>query len=203
MKEKIINKEIILETTLNLIEEKSGVRNVNLREIAKRIGCAHTNIYNYFENLDDIFWESLTLVLSKMMDFCARNIQGKLIDEENLFVLLSNIIDFSIQHPDWYRLIWLDSLNGNPKENIKEKLYIPGNKFEEYIFIINKNQISKKRAQLISNILFNYLHGELCKLINNRNLSNNDQDFKLSIILNLKFLYKSLIKMEENSYEKL
>ena len=43
--------KFILET-LALIREKGGSKNVNLREISKRVGCAHTNAYNYFDGFE-------------------------------------------------------------------------------------------------------------------------------------------------------
>jgi AcrR family transcriptional regulator len=34
----------LIEATLQLIEENGGLNNVNLRQIARRANCAHTNI---------------------------------------------------------------------------------------------------------------------------------------------------------------
>ena len=46
--------EQIVDHALALIAEKGTSRDVNLREISRRVGCAHTNIYNYFASLQDL-----------------------------------------------------------------------------------------------------------------------------------------------------
>jgi len=33
-----------------VIDKEEGLRGVNLRKIAREIGCAHTNAYNYFDS---------------------------------------------------------------------------------------------------------------------------------------------------------
>jgi len=44
---KHVSKEIILETTLSLIDKNEGINDVTLRDIAKKVWCAHTNLYNW------------------------------------------------------------------------------------------------------------------------------------------------------------
>jgi len=55
---KSITKEQIIETALDLLKDKSDIRSVNLREIARVLGCAHTNLYNYFPSFNDLLWEA-------------------------------------------------------------------------------------------------------------------------------------------------
>ncbi len=45
-KKKKITKEQIISTALDLMRDKNELRTVNMREIARTLGCAHTNIYN-------------------------------------------------------------------------------------------------------------------------------------------------------------
>ncbi len=55
---KNISKEQIIDTTLELLKDKSDIRTINLREIARVLGCAHTNLYNYFPSFQDLLWEA-------------------------------------------------------------------------------------------------------------------------------------------------
>ncbi len=43
-------------TMLELILEKGGLTDVNLRMVSKKIGCAHTNAYNYFDGFDGLIF---------------------------------------------------------------------------------------------------------------------------------------------------
>lgn len=190
---KHVSKEIILEITLSLIDKNEGIKNVTLRDIAKKVGCAHTNLYNYFSSLDEIFWEALGQVLLMMMDYSSNGMSDKKDDEERFFLILSNLIDFSMEHPGWYRFIWFESIGGNPSPEVTKILNKPGEGFSDLIKMSNKN-IPNERANYIGNILHSYLHGELCKWINNRSFINTREETKAIILSNLKYLYKLLIQ---------
>ena len=190
---KHVSNEIILETTLSLIDKNEGIKNVTLRDIAKKVGCAHTNLYNYFSSLDEIFWEALGKVLIIMMDCSSNGLSNKKDDEEKFFLILSNLIDFSMEHPGWYRFIWFESIGGNPSHEVTKILKKPGEGFSDLIKVNNKN-ISSEKASYIGSILHSYLHGELCKWINNRSFINTIEETKAIILSNLKYLYKLLIQ---------
>jgi len=190
---KHVSKEIILETTLSLIDENEGIKDVTLRDIAKKIGCAHTNLYNYFSSLDEIFWEALGQVLLIMMDYSSSGLGNEIDNEGRIFLILSNLIDFSVEHTGWYRFIWFESIGGTPSPEVTKILQKPGENFIELIKTTNNN-LSKEKANIIGDILHSYLHGELSKWINNRVFINRMDEMKIRILSNLKHLYKLLIQ---------
>ncbi|WP_297428049.1 TetR/AcrR family transcriptional regulator [Clostridium sp.] len=195
---KNISKELIIETTLALIEENDGMRDVNLRGIAKRIGCNHTNLYNYFDGLDEIFWESLGQAIRNMVEYSDSNLDKTDDLEEKLYLLLANMIDFSFQHVSWYRLMWLDNIKGEPSSEVFEVIKNAGEKFNEKILKACSNRINKKRAEEVGDILFGYLNGEICKWISHRGFEDSEEKVKTKILLNLKHLYKLLIQEVDN-----
>ncbi len=190
---KHVSKEFIVETTLSLIDRNEGMKDVTLRDIAKEVGCAHTNLYNYFSSLDEIFWEALGQVLLIMMDYSSNGLSNQKDDEERFFLMLSNLIDFSMQHPGWYRFIWFKPIGGNPSPEVTKILNKSGDGFSQLIKMSNNN-ISNEKANSVGNILHSYLHGELCKWINNRSFINKEEETKTIIFSNLKYLYKLLIQ---------
>jgi len=192
-----INKKIIIEITLALVEENGGIKNVTLRDIAKRVGCAHTNLYNYFTSIDEIFWEALGEVILRMMDYASSDVSIKKNPEENFYLVLSNIIEFSLNHPGWYRLLWLETLSGDPPEQIWRLLQKPGEGFTNGIIIASNNTLTQEKAILIGDILHSYLHGELCKWINHRSFINTREETKVKILLNLKHLFKLFLEEED------
>ena len=196
---KNVNKESIVKTAVQLIDENIGTKNVTLRTISKENGCAHTNLYNYFGSLDEIYWEALGNVLLKLLDYSNVD-ENVIIDpEEKLFITISKIIDFSLDHPGWYRLIWFEEIQGEPSEEVMKVLLTPSEGFSNSIIevnkkIITKEEISKEKAEMISDILWGYLHGELSKWINKRSFIDNREEMKQYILSNFKFLYKSVMK---------
>lgn len=190
---KSISKELIINTTLSLIEDNGGIKDVNLRGIANKIGCNHTNLYNYFDNLDEIFWESLGQALLNMIDYVDSNININADNEDKLYSIILNIINFSMNHPGWYRLIWLDSLGGEPSLYVINILHKPTQSFNSAIMEASDNRISQEKASFIGSIIHSYLHGEMCKLINNRSFIQDKGEVKNMIFSNIKHMYKLLI----------
>ena len=187
-----INKEIILDTALRLIEERGGSKDVTLRDIAKELGCAHTNLYNYFSSLDDIFWEALAKILILEMHYLSDVLNTETDNEERIYKALIRLVDFSMEHPGWYKLVWMDSLNGKPSAEVNKILTAPSTEFIDFIMKTN-DRLSKKEAGTLADILHGYLHGELCKWVNGRSFIN-DEEVRKKIISNLRLIYKSLIK---------
>lgn len=185
-----LSREIIIENTLALIDENEGSKNVTLRDIAKKLGCAHTNLYNYFKSLEEIFWEALGQALLKMVYYSESNLTVKINCEKGLYELLDNLIDFSMEHPGWYKLIWFDTIGGNPPDEVIKMLNKPGKELIEIIMKVSNDKLSEEKASLIANILHGYLHGELCKWINNRSFMNNRQEIKTKLLSNIKYIYK-------------
>jgi len=75
-----------------------------------------------------------------------------------------------MNHPGWYKLIWLESIGGTPSPDVIKILHIPSQGFTDGIMKASKNGITKEKALSVGNILTCYLHGELCIWINNRSL---------------------------------
>ena len=191
---KQVNKEIIIETALRLIDEKQGIKEVTLRDIAKEIGCAHTNLYNYFGSLDEIFWESLSKLLSLMMDYSNLGESGQQQGEKKIYLTISKVIDFFMEHPGWYRFMWFDSLGGRPSPELATSIHRPGEGFVTLVKMAN-SEIDDDKAKQVANILHSYFHGEFCKWINNRGLVERDgEGTKAMILTNVKALYNLLIQ---------
>ncbi len=100
-------KEQILSAAIDLLEEKGDAASLNLRKTAKRAGCAHTNVYNYFPSFESLKWAMLEKSLAMLDDYMF----GKNGGRSDPIELLSLYIDFALAHPSLYRLIWVTELD--------------------------------------------------------------------------------------------
>ncbi|SDY09789.1 DNA-binding transcriptional regulator, AcrR family [Evansella caseinilytica] len=192
-----VSKELIIETALRLIEQNRGIKNVNLRGIAKEIGCAHTNLYNYFNSFDEIIWETLGQILLKMIDYVEINIVSAANDEEKFYAALKAILEFSLMHPGWYRIVWFESIGGTPTPRIAEILVRPMDGLNDLLIKASGGMLTDEKANNVASILHSYLHGEVCKLISDRNPTSCMEETCTRILSNLKQLYQLLITEEE------
>jgi AcrR family transcriptional regulator len=158
-----------VEAMLELILEKGGLKEVNLRMVSKRIGCAHTNAYNYFENFDALIFEAYDqavmyygIAVSKDLDMSR---------DANLAFkqFVENIVEFAIEYPGYYRFIGTDDfkIEKLPNKTI-EKAYEMKNLFLDLFYRVVKKDLSRKISDDYANILFAYIDGELYTLINKR-----------------------------------
>lgn len=181
--------------TLDLIDKKGSSKNVNLREIAKLYGCAHTNIYNYFDNYEDLLWSAMERVLDRMVKNTESWVEPERIEEEGyLSKFVEAHIDFGINHPGWYHFIWLDQFKktASSKKTIKvlEKLEA---RFYEIVYAAADRRLSRKEASEAGVVIHGYLHGEICKLIAKRYLNISEKAYRERIKVNVNKLIESFV----------
>lgn len=161
MTRKHIDREQIVKTTIQMIDRNGGTKDVTLREIAKELNCAHTNLYNYFNNLNEIYWEALGQVILMMLKEIERGDGEAVEPQEKLFANLERLMDFYIDHPGWYRLTWLEPLTGSPPPTVAPILAMPSRQFAEALMLACKDPLKPQAAARICDILFKYIYGEL------------------------------------------
>ena len=95
--------ERYVETTLELIAERGSSAEVNLREISRRIGCAHTNAYNYFESREDLLWHALRRVVELYCDAVSAGLNDGLSGHAYFRQVFGNMIEWSVENPGLHR----------------------------------------------------------------------------------------------------
>jgi AcrR family transcriptional regulator len=184
-------RERFIEETLALIAEKGGSRDVNLREISRRVGCAHTNAYNYFSNMDDLLWAAFKRALLRYADAIVDGLDDTLSGYKYFDRLITNMIDFAVDNPGLYRFIGSDPLNPEtiPQEIVET---ITGLKlFYLRVFrALCKGTLSAAKADHAGNTILAYMDGEIFNLINGRYLP--DEQIRGRIVGNIHNLFTLL-----------
>jgi len=176
-------KEAFVNAVLAMLDEGLSLRELNLRKVARRVGCAHTNAYNYFESFEDLLWWSLKGALERMVDAAGAG-EGDLI---------GSYIDFAQKHPTWYRLIWLDPLSGFPPDQVAAYLPVPGQVLTQWIAKITGGSDSGAGDRI--RILHGYLHGELAAITAGR-VTGKPAELKDRVVSGARMLFKMLFNMD-------
>lgn len=163
-------KSKLVEITCALIDEQNGYANINMRTVARKAGCAHTNIYNYFDNYVELLYAAKLKTMEKLVVFTQQHVGTKAETYEHFSAFINAQIEFAIQHQGLYRFFWLEELPGAVPLNIMMFAKELRNRFATLVFNCSKNQLSYEDATIISDILHSYLHGEICKVISKRNI---------------------------------
>lgn len=112
-----ISRDRAVEAFLELLEEEGSA---NFRGVAARLGCAHTNLYNFFEDWDGLRWAALGEVTCRMV---AAMQEGTAAAGEPLApeIAIGRYIGFALSHPAWYRLVWFEALASPMPPDVAEE----------------------------------------------------------------------------------
>lgn len=146
-----------------------GYENVSMRKIAAKVGYSATNIYNYFENkqevLEQLLKDGYALFLESLKE--AKNAHNQQDVKEQLRAVLMAYVHFGITHPDYYHLLFIKNMEG--PETI---VFSESDKIRGFLLLhdlcrdaINQGFIKEKDALLVSQSLWAMIHGITSLLI--------------------------------------
>jgi AcrR family transcriptional regulator len=102
---KEIDKAGVIATAKRLMK-KEGPSQVSFRSVARELGCAHTNLYNYFPNAETLIYESGESILQDMALAAREGLDSATSTQARLERFYSNTLQLYLDHPGWFHLIW-------------------------------------------------------------------------------------------------
>jgi AcrR family transcriptional regulator len=179
---KQITKDRIIATTLALIQDQNDLQGLNLREIARALGCAHTNLYNHFPSYTGLLWETLSAVQTKFMAVLKENISGAKTAEMKLRSFFSTFLQVYLDNKGWFRLAWLEYIGDNrPQSNI-ETTKRTREELDRYAAGIwegiSGTVPDMKKISRVMHTTHCYIIGEISNYISGRRLIDNEAQFK-------------------------
>jgi AcrR family transcriptional regulator len=182
---KSLTKEQIIKTTLNLLKDKDDIRMVNLREIARTLGCAHTNLYNYFPSYNDLLWETHMEIETLFIEKITLELECIEDDKDKLHQFFFLLTELYLDHKGWFRLAWLDYIDDVRPEKDKVVTEKAVNTMVEILERIWVSIYSQTPTQEhIHSVLHDvncYIVGEVSNFINGRGLILNNKLLKQHI----------------------
>lgn len=183
---KNITKEQIVYTALELMRDKNDLRRLNLREIARTIGCAHTNLYNYFPSYTDLLWEVHAVLQKKSMEMLAAKLSEVKIAELKLKYFFDTFLDIYLDNKGWFRLAWLEYIGDNRPENDIIATNTASSQLNSYIIEIWEELYGVSLdKEIVHRILHNthcYIVGEVSNYIAGRGLIENELELKNYVV---------------------
>lgn len=115
-------KEKIIEAAHRLLLSE-GYRNFSLRKVASEIGVSATSIYLHFDNKDDL----VHALIDKAIERLNRRLMESTLENnnpiENLRSLAQEYMDFALENPREYQIIYLvssDEMTRYPKDKFRK-----------------------------------------------------------------------------------
>lgn len=185
-KKKKITKEQIISTALDLMRDKNELRTVNMREIARTLGCAHTNIYNYFPSYTDLLWETHTAILEVFMNTLEEKLFSVTTAEIKLRYFFDTFVQMYLDNQGWFRLLWLEYIGvDRPTSNIETttKVHLALN----HIIVNIWSELNRfvPDDAIVNRVVHNthcYIIGEVSNYISGRGLIENEAELREYIV---------------------
>jgi AcrR family transcriptional regulator len=183
--------------TVALIEERGSSQDVTLREIAERVGCAHTNVYNYFEDFDDLLWAAFSRAIDIYFVHLAEGLPLEAPARELLQTFMERVVSFPREHTGLYRFITTDRLEieAMPQE-LLESIARLRLGYRSIVTLAAGLPAGSDEGVSIADILLAYVEGESLSEINERVLPGDDVSSR--IVDNTMRLF-ALLVMEAHS----
>lgn len=154
---------------LGLIVESGGSQNVNLRQISRRVGCAHTNCYNYFASYEDLRWAAFRRALRLYGEFLIHDLDDSLTPDEYIRRLITNLATYPEENQGLYRFIASDPID---LDVIPEDILVSVTAMKAWLFNVvetaHSPDLDALEAEGVANIVLAYIDGETLNLINGR-----------------------------------
>lgn len=182
---KSITKDQIIEVALDLLKDKSDIRCVNLREIARVLGCAHTNLYNYFPSFNDLLWEAHMAIENQFIEQISQTLERVQDDKLKLYQFYFSLSELYLDNKGWFRLAWLDYIDDVRPESDKiatENVVAAMVEMLEAIWLrIYPNVPDRERIHSVLHDVHCYIVGEVSNFINGRGLIQDSELLKMHI----------------------
>ncbi len=185
----------LIDCAVALIDELGGAQGVNMRTVAARARCAHTNVYNYFESYEALLWAALGETLDRFVRFVEARIavsgaQGV----EAYKILLCSQIDFAREHTGLYRFLSFEHRFASPMPpEIAQRL----ERMEESILGLlgaaGTSEARRKELENVHRIVFRYVYGSLCSMVQGRLGEGMDKEQETTIRSNVAYLCSLLL----------
>lgn len=193
---KKISREQIVETTLELIRDENDFKDVNLRGIARVLGCAHTNLYNYFPSYTGLLWETHVA----LQELFLKTLEGELlkVKDPNMKIrcFFNTFVEMYLSNRGWFRLAWTEYISETRPERdviVTENTFIQLNKYISDIWKELKGVYPSEA--LVSRAVHNihcYIVGEVSNYISGRRFIEGEEDLNKYIVneaINMLSLY--------------
>lgn len=183
---KNITKEQIVETALELMRNKTDFRGLNLREIARTLGCAHTNLYNYFPSYNDLLWEIHVILMEIFMEMLTKRLETANTAELRLAYFFESFVDMYMDNKGWFRLAWQEYIGDERPEQDIEATEATNKMLNKHICEIWKELSGEyPDADATKRVLHNthcYIVGEISNYLSGRGLIENEVEAKTYIV---------------------
>lgn len=188
-----ITKEYIVDAVTEMARQNSIITDITVRKIAAHIGCSHPNIYNHYENMEELLWDVMGNIF-RIIKYERERVEiTHETGDERLRIFIKRWVNFVKNNVGWYKFIWYDEFKGEMPEHVKKHSNELCDSIVLFLSKAYKELEIEDKAKNISEILISYIHGEISLLLLGRSRCFDYDDIEEKLYINSKKIIESHI----------
>ncbi len=183
---KPISREQIINMALELLRNRRDVQSLNLREIARALGCAHTNLYNYFSSYPQLLWEAHTVCIQRMSAQIGTVAAAALAPKYKMQAFYYAVVRVYLENTGWFRLAWLEYLGEQRPESNTLAVTAAREQMNRAVAQIWREltgqPVAPEKLEESVHFVHCYLIGEISNYISGRRVIEDEEEFCQSVV---------------------
>lgn len=111
----------LVQAALGILDAE-GVDAVGIRQVARKVGVAHSAPANHFKNKQSL----LTALVEEIFRSLLQTIESRFTDslsiKSSIMIFCQSILDFALSYPNRYRLMWRQDVLDLQDENLRQSM---------------------------------------------------------------------------------
>lgn len=185
-KKNAITAQQAVDTALELLRGRREVKSLNLREIARALGCAHTNLYHYFSSYPQLLWAAYAAALGRMTQEIQRSLKKDFSPRLLFHDFFQALVGVYLNNPGWFRLVWLEYLGEECPESAVLSARAARRQMEDTVADLWRQSTGKTPDPALLHRTVHtvhcYLVGELSNFLSGRRLLEDAVEFQEYVV---------------------
>jgi len=170
----IVRKEYISIAKQMILED--SVESVSVRRIAEKAGCSYATIYNYFKDINELFWFTIVEFLKDIIKKTEPYESKDLYCVNDLKELYQLYMNFFFDNPNIFNFFFAFDI-GMPPQELLEFVFPP--KMQQLAIkiynSISSDDLSNEDVTIRCNIVTDAIHGKLLFIMGNKEIASKDE----------------------------
>ncbi len=96
---------------------REGVESVSVRKVADAAGYSYPTLYNYFEDLNELLWETKLFMIHELMEALQRKMHDPIEDKEGIKNVFKTYMEYYLTNPNVFRFFYFYSVHKPSRES--------------------------------------------------------------------------------------
>jgi AcrR family transcriptional regulator len=167
----------LVDVTIDVIHERGGAVGVSLREVARRAGCAATNVYNYFPDLAALLNAANLQIIADFNERVPAQAMRAGAPEAVLELGVRAFVRYAVEHKGWFNSFHYER-HGLPLTTAAiDAAEHAGNQMGELVRLATAGRLDDEEVRYVTRVVYAYLVGELCAVVTGRERPADEADY--------------------------